>query len=294
MTARDGEGPARSDGFADALRAAIVERGLSLDRLRYHLRARGHELSIATLSYWQSGRSRPERASSLTALGALEDILLVPEGSLLRLLPPTRTPVTDGAAVQLFDAEDQQVEMLLARLGTARDQGYIRISLYERIEVDRDGGVGTRVVREVVQATQDGLAAFPVSTRHETPGGQAVLRAVLNCSIGEVLRRPHGVAGQIVLDRPLRLGEAAVVEYAFEVEGEPPRETSWERQCTGRLRQLHVEIQFAGPDRLPLVAEVFTRVGDRVTIEPIGIVDHRLSCLTQDFGPGVYGVRWRW
>ena len=88
--------------------------------------------------------------------------------------------------------------------------------------------------------------------------------------------------------------EAAVVEYAFEVEGEPPRETSWERQCTGRLRQLHVEIQFAGPDRLPLVAEVFTRVGDRVTIEPIGIVDHRLSCLTQDFGPGVYGVRWRW
>ena len=94
MTARDGEGPARSDGFADALRAAIVERGLSLDRLRYHLRARGHELSIATLSYWQSGRSRPERASSLTALGALEDILLVPEGSLLRLLPPTRTPVT--------------------------------------------------------------------------------------------------------------------------------------------------------------------------------------------------------
>ena len=113
MTARDGEGPARSDGFADALRAAIVERGLSLDRLRYHLRARGHELSIATLSYWQSGRSRPERASSLTALGALEDILLVPEGSLLRLLPPTRTPVTDGAALQLFDAEDQQVEMLL-------------------------------------------------------------------------------------------------------------------------------------------------------------------------------------
>lgn len=294
MTGRGGERPTHGDGFADALREAIAARGLSLDRLRYHLRARGHELSIATLSYWQSGRSRPERASSLAALEALEDILLVPEGSLMRLLPPAGSITPDGAALQLLDAEDQQVEMLLAGLGTSRDQGYIRISLYERIEVDADGGVGTRVVREVIQATQDGLSAFPVSSRHETPGGTACLRAVLNCSIGHVFRRPLGIAGQIVLDRPLRIGDAAVVEYAFDVEGTRPYETSWERQCTNRLRQLHVEITFDAGGRLPLVAEVFTRVGERASVEPIAIVDHRLSCLTQDFGPGIYGVRWRW
>lgn len=290
---RRAERPAR-DGFAEALRQGIAARGLSLDRLRYHLRARGHELSVATLSYWQSGRSRPERASSLSALSALEDILLVPEGSLLRLLPPTRSAMPDEAALPVTDPQDRHLEQLLARLGTPRDDGYLRISLYERIDVDAAGGVGTRIVREVIQATREGLSAFPVVTRHESAAGQAQLRGLLNCSIGHVIRRPHRIAGQIVLDRPLHLGEAAVVEYAIDVEGERAREMSWERPCTNRLRQLHVEITFDAAERLPLVAEVFTRVGGRASVEPIAIVDHRLSCLTQDFGPGVYGVRWRW
>jgi len=51
--------------FDAALRAAIRARGLSLDRLREHLRARGVTVTTATLSYWQSGRSRPERRDSV-------------------------------------------------------------------------------------------------------------------------------------------------------------------------------------------------------------------------------------
>lgn len=54
--------------FAAILRAAVQARGLSLDSLRRELSRHGHELSAATLSYWQSGRSQPERASSLLAL----------------------------------------------------------------------------------------------------------------------------------------------------------------------------------------------------------------------------------
>ncbi|MBE1500683.1 MULTISPECIES: transcriptional regulator [Amycolatopsis] len=76
--------------FDVALRAAIRARGLGLDRIRYRLRGRGTTVSLATLSHWQSGRCRPERAESLEALRNLEDILNVPDGSLSKLLGPPR------------------------------------------------------------------------------------------------------------------------------------------------------------------------------------------------------------
>jgi len=76
--------------FAEALRAAIRARGLGLERIRYRLRGKGATVSLATLSHWQSGRCRPERAESLRALKNLEEVLGVPEGALIRLLGPPR------------------------------------------------------------------------------------------------------------------------------------------------------------------------------------------------------------
>ncbi|RZQ63330.1 transcriptional regulator [Amycolatopsis suaedae] len=76
--------------FAAALRAAIRARGLGLERIRYRLRAQGVPVSLATLSYWQSGRCQPERPGSIAALRCLEQLLEVPPGSLVRLLGPPR------------------------------------------------------------------------------------------------------------------------------------------------------------------------------------------------------------
>src|SRR4051794_27382889 len=76
--------------FDVALRAAIVARGLSLDRIQHRLGRQGVQISLATLSYWQSGQRRPERPTSLRALEHLEDVLEVPRQSLRDLLgPPT-------------------------------------------------------------------------------------------------------------------------------------------------------------------------------------------------------------
>lgn len=72
--------------FALALRTAIRVRGLGLERIQYRLRRRGVPVSLATLSHWQSGRSRPDRPNSFAALAVLEQILRVPSGALLRLL----------------------------------------------------------------------------------------------------------------------------------------------------------------------------------------------------------------
>jgi hypothetical protein len=83
--------------FPAALRAAIVARGLSLDRIRHRLARRGLSVSVPTLSLWQSGRRRPERAESLRVLSGLEQVLELPSGSLEILLGPPR-PRGRGAA----------------------------------------------------------------------------------------------------------------------------------------------------------------------------------------------------
>ena len=72
--------------FHAALRAAIRERGLSLERLRSHLARRGIQIGVSSLSFWQHGRTVPTRRESVLAVHALEDILQLPSESLLRLL----------------------------------------------------------------------------------------------------------------------------------------------------------------------------------------------------------------
>ena len=62
MTTREESSTNPPGSFAEAFRDATNQRGLSLERLTYHLSRRGHELSAATLSYWRTGRSRAPSA----------------------------------------------------------------------------------------------------------------------------------------------------------------------------------------------------------------------------------------
>ncbi|UMP02011.1 hypothetical protein [Amycolatopsis sp. EV170708-02-1] len=51
------------DPFPRALDRAITESGLGLDRIRHRLAQQGVRISVATLSYWRTGRSRPSGAT---------------------------------------------------------------------------------------------------------------------------------------------------------------------------------------------------------------------------------------
>jgi hypothetical protein len=89
-TQRDVTSLLRTGPFDEALRAAIMARGLSLERLHVRLAERGVRISLASLSNWQRGRSRPERSASLAAVRELEAILGLPPHSLVTLLGPRR------------------------------------------------------------------------------------------------------------------------------------------------------------------------------------------------------------
>lgn len=72
-----------SNQFADRLAEALQTRKLSLNRVRAHLKAMGHDVSVASLSYWSTGRSQPTRARSLNVVRALEEVLQVEPGFLV-------------------------------------------------------------------------------------------------------------------------------------------------------------------------------------------------------------------
>lgn len=76
----------RGGPFHVALRAAIAARGLPLQRVQHHLSRYGVKVGVTSLSYWQQGARRPQRPESLRAVRALEEILHLPDESLIRLL----------------------------------------------------------------------------------------------------------------------------------------------------------------------------------------------------------------
>lgn len=75
--------------FATRMREALVTSGLTLSRIREQLDARDLAVSMATLSYWSSGRSTPTRGRSVAVVEALEQILQTPSGWLTTSLPST-------------------------------------------------------------------------------------------------------------------------------------------------------------------------------------------------------------
>src|SRR5690349_20860512 len=146
----------RAGPFHLALRAALTARGLPLHRVQHRLAARGIKLGVTSLSYWQQGARRPRRPESLKAVRALEQILELPEGTLLRLLaapegagpestrPPTRSYralVSVGAAV----------EGLLAGMELPADGGLHTVGHHERVRIGAAGELLGRESQHVVR-----------------------------------------------------------------------------------------------------------------------------------------------
>src|SRR4029078_11236752 len=76
----------RGGPFHVALRAAIAARGLPLQRVQHHLSRYGVRVGVTSRSYGQRRPGRPNRPESLRAVRALEEILHLPDESLIRLL----------------------------------------------------------------------------------------------------------------------------------------------------------------------------------------------------------------
>ncbi len=306
----DANGGAGGGGsvFTQALRAAIATRGASLESLRQALAELGSSVSVATLSYWRSGRSRPDRGGSIIALANLEGVLRLPAGFLTSKVNP-RGPgsaVASELPTHYFMAEvpttgpgdgtdADVVRAGFAMLGMESDDGLVRVTYHDRLEVRPDRTDGAHDVRTVFLARRGGVQRFPIWYSHSDAKAFPFIMALSNCSLGRVIefREKTAVAAEMVLDHPLDEGESVIVEHRMESIGQTIAVHNLMRRVTHPIRELVMEVRF--PDeQIPVGAEVHTVVDGQPVRRQTTLVGRTLHLLVIDPQPGVYGLTWSW
>ncbi|MFE2480112.1 hypothetical protein [Streptomyces sp. NPDC001194] len=296
----------RAGPFHLALRAALTARGLPLHRVQHRLAARGIKLGVTSLSYWQQGARRPSRPESLKAVGALEQILELSEGTLLRLLaapegagsqavrPPARSYralVSVGAAV----------EGLLAGMELPADGGLHTVGHHERVRIGAGGELLGRESQHVVRAHRDGVDRY-LAVHHGDPGCDPAavrVRADENCRTGRVRWHPEAevLVAELLFDARLRAGDTYVFGYGFE-DGTGGRCTEYVRGFSYSGGQYVLQVRF-DEAALPVRCRRFSRSGPGAPrggladLTPSG--RHRAVHLVEpEVRRGLLGIAWDW
>lgn len=283
-----------SGSFADELRLAIDRRGLGLERIRDHLDQRGVTVSVATLSYWQSGRSQPGRKASMAAIAHLEDVLSLDRGQLRRALPLTRERQRRCTVRDLEELwpEPNHAEVL-RRLDTRWDADLDRVTLHDVFRLGPDRRQASLTVRMVMRARCDGPDRRVVLHSQDDPSASLLsFRAIQGCELGRVeSNAEHGVTGaELLFHRPLRRGETVVVEYELAAQGPGPLESDCTRRLRMPMREYLLQVEFH-PDALPATTVAFADDREQVIdLDP----GHRAHLAHTDATPGTTGIRWTW
>ncbi len=276
----------RTGPFHTALRTAIRQRGLTLERLRIHLARRDISVALSSLSDWQHGRARPSQPNSLRAVAALEEILGVPAGALIDLLAragPDGWPDEIPGLVPGFSANDLD---MVARQDT------VFVDARRRASVMRN--------RAVVRARRDGVDRFfahyygdgsiPVERISVTP--------LQHCRLGRVAYQPSEfvVVAELLFDHTLNAGDT----WVFELEVHDPTalaSVEYAHGVRGFEEHCLIEVRFH-PDALPVDCHAYVQQGPDdepqrtadLVLGGDGTVHHLETAATADW----IGVRWSW
>jgi hypothetical protein len=289
--------------FATALKAAIAHQRIPLERLQEHLSQAGHSVSIATLSYWQNGRSMPHRASSFAAVTELERVLDLAPDSLLALVDNARQAREDAKIANLSRAlpVSELVVSLARSLGLRFDAGTRGVTQHCLLEIGPERVEHSATVRQTLVAFRNGIHSFPV-VQHQFVDDRTApeITARLGCSVGRTMPLPERQLqlAEIVLDRPLARGEAALAEYGVVYGPSAVPTTRHERSVPRPLRELVLQVRFH-PDCLP--TKVTYGVRDNYDDPPevgvhreIALAGHTAQHIVFDAAPGVHGLFWQW
>ncbi|MGW1163315.1 hypothetical protein ACWD5Q_03980 [Streptomyces sp. NPDC002513] len=214
----------RGGPFHVALRAALAARGLPLQRVQHHLSRHGVRVGVTSLSYWQQGARRPQRPESLRAVRALEEILHLPDESLIRLLAETAEPTgPDRPAGRSYrsrvEASDA-LERLLTELESPLDGGLHTIGHQDHVRIGAHRELLARESHHIVRAHKDGVDRY-LAVHHGDPGcapEHITVHSLENCRTGRVRwHRGTGVlVAELLFDTRLYTGDTFLFRYAFE------------------------------------------------------------------------------
>ncbi|MBP2473198.1 hypothetical protein JOF53_002070 [Crossiella equi] len=289
--------------FSLALRLAVRASGLSLDRVQARLRERGAPVSKTALSYWQHGHTRPERPESLRAVTALEAILGLAPESLTALLGPRRPR---GRWVHHRPGSLAPDQAWARPDGLSRALGHLaadvtamhwltRLAKHVTVSVDRTRHLTAVTYHELLRAERD-VDRYLVAFRSDHVQEELRFEDVRGCRAGRQRKdEPTGFRiVELLLDRPLRAGELAVVDYTL-LPGPLPDAEHTLRVQRG-ARELSLQVQFA-EGTLPVRVQRAFRptVGEPDTCADLWLGASRTAALAEvDPAPGIYRVRWDW
>ena len=280
---------------------AIAERGVSLEWLRGRLTDLGTPLSVATLSYWRSGRSQPEHQTSLEALATLEELLFLPTGHLRSRLRPSRRSGPFRGSKSLADIMGGSVAVrrALEQLGYDPDdtESLVETSTQVTFTVDDEGRGRSAVSRSVWKAVRDGAHGQPFVFRMEATGSAVPeFVALQGCAMGKTYADlDAGVFGvELLLERPLVTGETAITEHQVLVPVDADPDPFYEVYVTRRLSEVVLWIQF-DRDRVPGHCEAYTEDPRSLNRQVLSLRGSTSAHhVVRNFGPGKVGIRWRW
>lgn len=298
----------RGGPFHVALRAAIAARGLPLQRVQHHLSRHGVKVGVTSLSYWQQGARRPQRPESLRAVRALEEILQLPQESLIRLLadsgeagdrPADRR--AGGRSYRSLVEASGVVERLLADFGVPRGSGLHTLGEHERVRIGARRELAERESHLIVRAHLDGVDRF-VAVHHGDPGAAPArmsVHALENCRTGRI-RRHHDtgvLAAELLFDTRLRAGDTYLFRYAVQ-DGTAGISREYVHRTDTPGGQYALQVGF-DPGALPVRCHRFTQPsaaaprGGRHSL-PLSGRHHSVHLVEPRARSGYVGIAWDW
>lgn len=290
-----------SNDFASALRRAVDDSGLCLESIQQRLAERGVQVSVATLSYWQSGNRVPGRKRSEMVVAHLESVLGLEPRSLRVLVPapkprgPVRTP--EALVLAPHFTEREAVRAIAERVQSRHaGQQLARISQHDVVRIDADRRMESVRIRTVARADADGLTGMGVTQFFEDPTA-GTPRLTVHSGAAVMARHvdpAHRVIGtELEFAQTLRRGDTVVLDYEITSESIGPKDTSYDTSCGRSVRQCVVEVHFR-PEDPPAWVESYHRPQDgeevrrRVAVDALG----HAHVLVLDAPAGTTGLCW--
>lgn len=278
--------------FSVLLTRAIAARGLSLARVKAHLAALGQPVSIATLSYWCSGRSLPTRARSLDVVHALETVLQVPRNHLTSAI---RTHPEQQDLVSRLEQDplvaDLQQRFDLPPLGMWRPE-----LVFHHATVDSTGrqrSITTRIgFRAVVSGAQGWAIAVDRAGEADVEArgdGIAPLRRQIRVS-------PDLTVLEFGLDQPVKRDTIVMAQHEVNFAADTAPVTSVGYGLSMPAKYFSLTVDFV--DKTPrnyFRCHAFQRDGAGHRLDrPVLSGESTLHCALTDAAPGYHSIEWEW
>ncbi|WP_285728255.1 hypothetical protein [Psychromicrobium xiongbiense] len=291
--------------FAEAFRGALDSRGLPLTRLRERLMARGNPISLATLSYWRSGARQPDPVLRREVIADIEEILALNAGDLAgfaaRASPGNQLPPMARQFPTLDNAADPARAFLEAKqaLNGPPDDS-LRITSFQIVtDVGLDGLLARSTFHFLVECIKGTLDRFVFSIVPDKADFEPLILEVLGG--GTVIDRylsPHRTvqAVSVELDRPLDVGESAMVAIQLEVPSDGAFNNPFERVVAApAYHHSHKLVNWVrfDPRNVPDWFEEIEIIGGVERRSPRWLdASASIHLVRWNFGPGSVTLRW--